>query len=84
MVSRGYDDFGNLAWTVDAVGTKYEFAYTARNKVAEVRLRAWHGDPIGPGGPGGDGDGDTTVRDRSGTPRPDPGCWPGSAPTGQP
>ncbi|MGI5505356.1 polymorphic toxin-type HINT domain-containing protein [Lentzea sp. CA-135723] len=63
VTTSGYDSFGNLAWTVDAVGTKYEYAYTSRNKIAEVRLRAWHGDPVGPGGPGGDGDGDQTVLD---------------------
>lgn len=63
VTTSGYDNFGNLAWTVDAVGTKYEFAYTARHKIAEVRLRAWHGDPIGPGGPGGDDEGDRTVLD---------------------
>ncbi|GLY53153.1 polymorphic toxin-type HINT domain-containing protein [Lentzea sp. NBRC 102530] len=63
VTTSGYDNFGNLAWTVDAVGTKYEFAYTSRNKIAEVRLRAWHGDPVGPGGPGGDGEGDQTVLD---------------------
>jgi RHS repeat-associated protein len=63
VTNNGYDNFGNLAWTVDAVGTKHEFLYTARNKIAEVRLRSWHGDPIGPGGPGGDGDGDQTVLD---------------------
>ncbi|SMD03222.1 RHS repeat-associated core domain-containing protein [Lentzea albidocapillata] len=65
VTTSGYDTFGNLAWTVDAVGTKQEFAYTARQKIAEVRLRAWHGDPVGPGGPGGDGEGqgDTTVRE---------------------
>ncbi|GAA3644072.1 polymorphic toxin-type HINT domain-containing protein [Lentzea roselyniae] len=61
--TNGYDNFGNLAWTVDAVGTKHEFLYTARNKIAEVRLRSWHGDPIGPGGPGGDDEGDRTVLD---------------------
>jgi YD repeat-containing protein len=63
VTTSGYDSFGNLAWTVDAVGTKYEFAYTSRNKIAEVRLRAWHGDPVRPGGPGGDGEGDRTVLD---------------------
>lgn len=63
VATSGYDNFGNLVWTVDAVGTKYEFAYTSRNKIAEVRLRSWHGDPVGPGGPGGDGEGDQTVLD---------------------
>jgi RHS repeat-associated protein len=53
----GYDAFGNSTWLVDAGGTKYEYAYTARNKIAEVRVRSWHGDPVVPGGTGGDGDG---------------------------
>ncbi len=34
-----YDQFGNQTSMVDAGGTRTEFAYTARNKVAEVRLR---------------------------------------------
>ncbi|MCP2303843.1 RHS repeat-associated core domain-containing protein [Actinokineospora globicatena] len=58
QTSHGYDVFGNRVWTVDAGGDKYEFAYTARNKVSEVRLRSWHGDPVpAGGGTGGDGDG---------------------------
>jgi RHS repeat-associated protein len=38
-VSNDYDDFGNKIGMTDAVGTKYDYAYTARNAVAEVRLR---------------------------------------------
>jgi RHS repeat-associated protein len=55
--STGFDVFGNEIWMVDAAGTKYEYGYTARNMVAEVRLRAWHGQPVDPGAGGGDSDG---------------------------
>lgn len=53
----GYDGFGNLTSRVDAGGNKYEYAYTARNAIAEIRLRAWHGSPVDtvPDGEGGDG-----------------------------
>ncbi|MGZ3142267.1 LamG-like jellyroll fold domain-containing protein [Lentzea chajnantorensis] len=37
----GYDSSGNRTWTVGPDGVKYEYAYTARNMVAEVRLRGW-------------------------------------------
>ncbi|ALG06950.1 hypothetical protein AOZ06_08455 [Kibdelosporangium phytohabitans] len=43
--SFGYDVFGNRTWSVDPVGVKYEYAYTARNKLSEIRLRGWNGDP---------------------------------------
>lgn len=42
-----YDSFGNRTRMVDASGVQYEYAYTARNKIAEVRLRGWTGDPDG-------------------------------------
>ncbi|MGW4113754.1 DNRLRE domain-containing protein [Actinosynnema sp. NPDC004786] len=45
--SHGYDAFGNRTWTVNANGVRYEFAYTARNALSEVRLRGWQGDPEG-------------------------------------
>ncbi len=38
-VSYDYDDFGNKIAMTDPVGTRYEYAYTGRNAVAEVRLR---------------------------------------------
>ncbi|MGY6656849.1 polymorphic toxin-type HINT domain-containing protein [Amycolatopsis sp. TRM77291] len=47
--SFGFDVFGNRMWTVDALGTRIEYAYTARNKLAEVRLRGWHGKPVSGG-----------------------------------
>jgi YD repeat-containing protein len=47
-----YDEFGNCTSTVDANGNRYEYAYTARNALAEVRLRHWTGDPAGAGDPG--------------------------------
>ena len=43
----GYDRFGNRTFTVDANGNRYEYAYTARNMMAEVRVRDWNGDPPG-------------------------------------
>ncbi|WP_410614072.1 LamG-like jellyroll fold domain-containing protein [Amycolatopsis sp. lyj-109] len=60
--SSGYDPFGNRVWMVDAGGNKYEYGYTARNALAEVRLRAWHGQATDPASGGGDTDsgGDTT------------------------
>ncbi|TDP90560.1 LamG-like jellyroll fold domain-containing protein [Labedaea rhizosphaerae] len=45
--SFGYDSFGNTTRMVNADGVQYEYAYTARNKLAEVRLRGWNGDPDG-------------------------------------
>ncbi|OZV81609.1 hypothetical protein CA850_10595 [Micromonospora echinospora] len=46
----GYDRFGNKTSMVDAKGNRYDWAYTAQNKVAEVRFRDWRSDP--PGSPG--------------------------------
>jgi RHS repeat-associated protein len=43
----GYDAFGNTTSMTDANGNRYDFAYTARNALAEVRLRDWHSDPAG-------------------------------------
>ncbi|KZB80374.1 hypothetical protein AVL48_12800 [Amycolatopsis regifaucium] len=54
----GYDGFGNRTWMVDPIGNKYEYAYTARNAIAEIRLRGWHGGTIEAGTGEGDGDGD--------------------------
>ncbi|HEY4025221.1 MAG TPA: polymorphic toxin-type HINT domain-containing protein [Candidatus Dormibacteraeota bacterium] len=45
--SYGHDAFGNRTSMVDAAGNRYEFGYTARNMLAEVRLRNWTGDPAG-------------------------------------
>lgn len=45
--SYGYDHFGNRTSMVDATGVGYDYAYTARNKLAEVRLRGWNSDPDG-------------------------------------
>lgn len=38
-VSYTYDAFGNKMSMTDANGNRYEYAYTARNQLAEVRLR---------------------------------------------
>ncbi|WP_165956683.1 putative adhesin [Kribbella antibiotica] len=38
-VSYEYDGFGNRTAMIDANGNRYEYAFTARNKLAEVRLR---------------------------------------------
>jgi RHS repeat-associated protein len=38
-ISYDYDKFGNKIGMTDAVGDKYDYAYTARNTIAEVRLR---------------------------------------------
>ncbi|MDX8048572.1 LamG-like jellyroll fold domain-containing protein [Lentzea sp. BCCO 10_0798] len=59
----GYDSFGNRASMTDAGGTKYEYAYTGRNKIAEVRLRAFHDQPVVPGS----GTGEGTTSDTPGT-----------------
>ncbi|WP_188317006.1 LamG-like jellyroll fold domain-containing protein [Solihabitans fulvus] len=48
----GYDSFGNRTWMVGPDGVKYEYAYTARNKIAEVRLRGWREQGRGEPGPG--------------------------------
>ncbi|SCF35132.1 intein N-terminal splicing region/RHS repeat-associated core domain-containing protein [Micromonospora matsumotoense] len=50
--SHGYDRFGNRTSMVDANGNRYDWAYTAQNKVAEVRLRDWRSDPEGVPGTG--------------------------------
>ncbi|MGV9979924.1 LamG-like jellyroll fold domain-containing protein [Micromonospora wenchangensis] len=50
--SYGYDRFGNRTSMVDANGNRYDWAYTAQNKVAEVRLRDWRSDPEGAPGTG--------------------------------
>ncbi|RSD24867.1 RHS repeat-associated core domain-containing protein [Amycolatopsis eburnea] len=62
VTSSGYDPFGNRVWMVDAGGNKYEYGYTARNALAEVRLRAWNGQAVDPASGAGDTDGagDTT------------------------
>jgi YD repeat-containing protein len=41
--SYGYDPFGNRTFMVDAGDNRFEYAYTARNMLAEVRLRDWDG-----------------------------------------
>ncbi|MFI5837254.1 LamG-like jellyroll fold domain-containing protein [Micromonospora sp. NPDC051300] len=48
----GYDRFGNKTTMTDANGNRYDWAYTAQNKVAEVRLRDWRSDPAGSPGTG--------------------------------
>ncbi|GAA4233421.1 polymorphic toxin-type HINT domain-containing protein [Actinomadura meridiana] len=58
--SYGYDRFGNKTWMVDARGNRHEYGYTARNMIAEVRLRDWKGDPDGVADPS---DGDYLVTD---------------------
>jgi RHS repeat-associated protein len=45
--SYDYDRFGNPTSVVDANGNRYEYGYTARNMLAEVRLRDWDDDPDG-------------------------------------
>ncbi|WP_191304184.1 LamG-like jellyroll fold domain-containing protein [Lentzea cavernae] len=52
--SFGYDVFGNRTWAIDANGVKTAFTYTARNKVAQVRLVGHHGKAITPGATGFD------------------------------
>ncbi|GAA3061169.1 LamG-like jellyroll fold domain-containing protein [Actinokineospora globicatena] len=47
--SYGYDSFGNRTWAVDADGVKVLTTYTARNKVAQVRLVGYHGRAVTPG-----------------------------------
>ncbi|MFD1048540.1 hypothetical protein ACFQ1S_24915, partial [Kibdelosporangium lantanae] len=42
-----YDLFGNVLSKVDPNGNRYDYAYTARNSIAEIRLRNWHSDPEG-------------------------------------
>ena len=50
--SYGYDRFGNKTTMTDANGNRSDWAYTAQNKVAEVRLRDWRSDPAGTPGTG--------------------------------
>src|SRR6185369_15259630 len=45
--TEGWDQFGNRVSVVDGNGNHYEYAYTARNALAEVRLYDWKGDPDG-------------------------------------
>ncbi|HEY2669109.1 MAG TPA: LamG-like jellyroll fold domain-containing protein [Rugosimonospora sp.] len=47
VTTYGYDRFGNKTFMIDPNGNHYEYAYTARNQIAEVRLFDWHGDPAG-------------------------------------
>lgn len=44
---KNYDRFGNETMVIDANGNRYDYAYTARNALAQVRLRDYKGD----GGP---------------------------------
>ncbi len=43
--TEGYDRFGNRTSVIDGNGNRYEYAFTARNQLAEVRLYDWRGDP---------------------------------------
>jgi RHS repeat-associated protein len=52
VTTYGYDRFGNRTSMVDANGNQYQYAFTARNQLAEVRLRDWNGDPAGTPSPG--------------------------------
>jgi len=45
--TKSYDRYGNEMSIVDPNGNRFDYAYTARNSLAEVRLRAYAGD----GGP---------------------------------
>ncbi|MFG1606771.1 LamG-like jellyroll fold domain-containing protein [Actinoplanes sp. NPDC049265] len=45
--TAAYDRFGNKVSEQDANGNRVDYAYTAQNKIAEVRLRDWHSDPEG-------------------------------------
>ncbi|NEE51614.1 RHS repeat protein, partial [Streptomyces sp. SID8455] len=40
----GYDALGNRTSMVDANGNHFQYVYTARNMMAEVRLRDWDDD----------------------------------------
>ncbi|MFE7132987.1 DUF6531 domain-containing protein, partial [Streptomyces sp. NPDC057638] len=40
----GYDLLGNKSWMVDANNNHFSYAYTARNMMAETRLRDWSDD----------------------------------------
>ncbi|MFD0887927.1 hypothetical protein ACFQ08_25585, partial [Streptosporangium algeriense] len=52
--SYTYDAFGNRTSMVDPGGNRYEYGYTARNMIAEVRLTDWDGDPADAPDTGGD------------------------------
>ena len=52
----GYDLSGNKTFQQDPLGNRTEFRYTARNKLAEVRLKDWTGDPAGAPATGAGGD----------------------------
>ncbi|MFJ6671242.1 LamG-like jellyroll fold domain-containing protein [Actinosynnema sp. NPDC091369] len=45
--TQDYDRFGNVVSSTDAGGTRYDFGYTARNAIAEVRLRDYRADAEG-------------------------------------
>ena len=47
QTAYNYDVFGNRTSETDPNGNRYDYAYTARNDLAEVRLRDWHSDPAG-------------------------------------
>ncbi|GAB3895328.1 hypothetical protein GCM10029964_075050 [Kibdelosporangium lantanae] len=64
-----YDLFGNVLSKVDPNGNRYDYAYTARNSIAEIRLRNWHSDPEGaPRCP-------TTIWFSPSTPTTPPAAW---------
>ncbi|MEV6636335.1 LamG-like jellyroll fold domain-containing protein [Actinoplanes sp. NPDC051470] len=45
--TAGYDRFGNKVTEQDPNGNRTDYAYTAQNKIAEIRARDWRGDPEG-------------------------------------
>ncbi|MCX5069029.1 polymorphic toxin-type HINT domain-containing protein [Micromonospora lupini] len=47
QTAYNYDVFGNRTSEADPNGNRYDYAFTARNALAEVRLRDWHSDPAG-------------------------------------
>ncbi|MBP2336565.1 RHS repeat-associated protein [Saccharothrix coeruleofusca] len=47
-----HDAFGNVTSVTDPNGNRFDMAYTARNALAEVRLRDWRSDPPGAPAPG--------------------------------
>jgi RHS repeat-associated protein len=48
--TEGWDQFGNRTSVVDGNGNHYEYAYTATNKLSEVRLYDFHDDGTDDGG----------------------------------
>ena len=50
--TASYDRFGNKVSEQDANGNRTDYAYTPQNKIAEVRVRDWRGDPAGAPGTG--------------------------------